>query len=173
MPSVRFAVDIKEKQQEKDGADSVEFLISANIGEDLKPLSSIASGGELSRIMLSVKSAFAKTDGVRTVVFDEIDTGISGKTSERLGIKLRDLAESGIQIMCITHSPQIASLADTHWLVSKGEEGERTYTSVKVLSFEERVEEIARIMGGITVTDSVRAAARESLESAEKRRKNT
>lgn len=173
MPSVTFVVEFTDIPFCENGADGVEFLISANKGELPRPIARIASGGELSRIMLSVKSAFAKTDGVRTVVFDEIDTGISGKTSERLGIKLRELAESGIQIMCITHSPQIACLADTHWLVSKGEEGERTYTSVKVLSFEERVEEIARIMGGITVTDSVRAAARESLESAEKRRKNT
>ena len=172
MPSVTFVVEFTEIPFCENGADGVEFLISANKGELPRPIARIASGGELSRIMLSVKSAFAKTDGVRTVVFDEIDTGISGKTSERLGMKLRELAESGIQIMCITHSPQIACLADTHWLVSKGVEGDRTYTSVKVLSFEERVDEIARIMGGITVTDSVRAAARESLESAEKRQKH-
>ena len=163
MPAVTFVVEFTDIPFSENGTDGVEFLISANKGELPRPISRIASGGELSRIMLSVKTAFAKADGVGTVVFDEIDSGISGKTSERLGIKLKELSESGIQILCITHSAQIAGLADTHWRVSKGEENGRTYTSVKILTEEERVEEIARIMGGITVTDAVRAAARESL----------
>ena len=163
MPAVTFVVEFTDIPFSENGTDGVEFLISANKGELPRPISRIASGGELSRIMLSVKTAFAKADGVGTVVFDEIDSGISGKTSEKLGIKLKELSENGIQILCITHSAQIAGLADTHWRVSKGEENGRTYTSVKILTEEERVDEIARIMGGITVTDAVRAAARESL----------
>lgn len=163
MPSVTFVTEFTKISPCETGSDMAEFLISANKGEEPRPIARIASGGELSRIMLSVKSAFAEIDGVKTVVFDEIDTGISGKTSEKLGIKLKELNKKGIQVLCVTHSSQIACLADTHLRVSKAVEGDRTYTSVKKLDFDERVEEISRIIGGITVTDSVRQAARESL----------
>ncbi len=168
MPAVTFVTDFKDIAYCEDGADGVEFLISANKGELPRPIARIASGGELSRIMLAIKSAFVETDGVGTVVFDEIDVGISGKTSEMLGKKLRQLAEKGIQILCITHSAQIAGQADTHWRVSKMVKGERTYTHVKVLTEEERVEELARIMGGINVTEAVRRAAREALANGQK-----
>ena len=163
MPSVTFVTEFSRIPFAENGYDSAEFLISANKGEEPRPIARIASGGELSRIMLSVKSAFAEIDGVKTVVFDEIDTGISGKTSEKLGLSLKELNKKGIQVLCVTHSSQIACLADTHLRVSKAVDGDRTYTSVKKLDFEERVEEISRIIGGITVTDSVRQAARESL----------
>jgi DNA repair protein RecN (Recombination protein N) len=166
MPSVTFVTEFANIPFSPSGTDYAEFFISANAGEEPKPISKIASGGELSRIMLSIKSAFAFIDNVKTVVFDEIDTGISGKTSEKLGIKLKKLTEKGIQILCVTHSPQIACLADTHLGVSKFQDGGRTYTAVKTLDFEERIDEIARIMGGINITDSVRAASREALENA-------
>ena len=166
MPSVTFKTEFTDIPFCENGSDGVEFLISANKGELPRPIARIASGGELSRIMLAIKSAFVRSDGVGTVVFDEIDSGISGKTSEMLGKKLKELAQKGIQIMCITHSAQVASQADTHWLVSKGVEGERTYTHVKVLGKEERIDELARIMGGIKVTDAVRSAARETLDSS-------
>lgn len=163
MPAVTFVTSIEKKPFGAGGGDSVEFLVSANAGEDPKPIAKIASGGELSRIMLSIKSAFAEIDGVKTVVFDEIDSGISGKTSEKLGLKLKELSKKGIQILCVTHAVQIACQADGHLLVSKAEEGGRTFTSAKTLSFEERVDEIARIMGGVEVTGSVKAASREYL----------
>lgn len=166
MPSVTFKTEFTDIPFCENGSCGVEFLISANKGELPRPIARIASGGELSRIMLAIKSAFVRSDGVGTVVFDEIDSGISGKTSEMLGKKLKELAQKGIQIMCITHSAQVASQADTHWLVSKGVEGERTYTHVKVLGKEERIDELARIMGGIKVTDAVRSAARETLDSS-------
>ncbi|MDD4125522.1 MAG: DNA repair protein RecN [Eubacteriales bacterium] len=172
MPSVTFATEFGRTPFTPTGTDTAEFLISANAGEEPRSIARIASGGELSRIMLSVKSAFAEIDGVTTVVFDEIDTGISGKTSERIGLKLKKLTEPGIQILCVTHSPQIACLADTHLSVSKAEDGGRTYTSVKELSFEERINEIARIMGGIQVTEAVRAASREALVRAAELKSN-
>lgn len=163
MPSVAFVTEFESVPFSENGEDKVEFLISANKGEEPRPIARIASGGELSRIMLSVKSAFASIDGVKTVVFDEIDTGISGKTSEKLGLKLKKLTKEGVQILCVTHSSQIASLADTHLRVAKSVEGDRTYTKVKALDFDERIEEIARIIGGITVTEAVKNAAREAL----------
>ncbi len=163
MPSVTFVTEFTRIPFAENGYDTAEFLISANKGEEPRPIARIASGGELSRIMLSVKSAFAEIDGVKTVIFDEIDTGISGKTSEKLGLQLKELNKKGIQVLCVTHSSQIACLADTHLRVSKAVDGDRTYTSVKKLDFEERVDEIARIIGGITVTDSVRKASREAL----------
>ncbi len=163
MPSVNFITEFGTIPFSPSGIDTAEFLISANAGEEPRPIARIASGGELSRIMLSVKTAFAAIDGVKTVVFDEIDSGISGKTSEKLGLKLKNLTASGIQILCVTHSPQIACLADTHILVSKKEDGGRTYTTAKSLDFEERVGEVARIMGGIQVTEAVTAASREAL----------
>ncbi len=163
MPSVRFAVDIKEKQQEKDGADSVEFLISANIGEDLKPLSSIASGGELSRIMLAVKNVLPK-NGAGTLVFDEIDTGVSGRAAQKIAVKLKQMSSSG-QVLVVTHLAQIAAKGDVHFVISKESRNERTYTRVTPVTGEDRINELARIMGGDSITPALLQTAREMLDS--------
>ncbi len=150
------------------GCDEVEFLISTNPGEPLKSLSKIASGGELSRVMLALKSVLADSDGVTTIIFDEIDTGVSGKTSQKIGLKLHDLAR-GCQVICITHSAQIAATADTQYKISKRESMGRAETSVRELDPDERVEELSRIMGGLEITDTVRKTAREMLENANKK----
>jgi len=144
------------------GGDDIEFLIATNPGEPTKPLERIASGGELSRIMLALKSVFAKKDGIDTLIFDEIDTGISGRTAEKVGVKLKSIAKD-IQVICVTHSAQIASLADTHFLIEKHEVAGRSATIIKELNKEERIKEIARIMGGITITDSVINTAKEMI----------
>lgn len=164
MPSVRFEARFAEKDFSSDGTDELEFLIAPNKGETPKPMSKIASGGELSRIMLSVKSALAAAGGAGCAVFDEIDTGISGKTSEKIGIKLKKLAQNGSQVICVTHSAQIAALADTHLRVEKHQSENRTFTQVTELDNEGRTLEVARIMGGISLTDSVITAAREAIE---------
>ncbi len=167
MPKVRFEVAVNcEKELNPKGCDKVEFLIATNAGEPLMPMIKIASGGELARIMLSLKSALNDCDGMQTVIFDEIDTGISGKTSRKVGIKLSSIARS-TQVICVTHSAQIASLADTHFYISKSEVDGRVQTSLKVLDGEARTEEIARILGGINITDAQRAAAREMIDNRE------
>ncbi len=164
MPKVRFEVSVSECDEFcANGLDKVEFLIATNAGEPLMPMVKIASGGELSRIMLSLRSVMGDSDGMQTVIFDEIDTGISGKTSRKVGIKLRSIAKSA-QVICVTHSAQIASLADTHFFISKAERDGRVETSVRSLVAEERIEEIARILGGINITEAQRAAAREMIE---------
>ena len=164
MPKVRFEVAVeKSGELGAKGADRVEFLIATNAGEPLMPMIKIASGGELARIMLSLRSVLNDCDGMQTVVFDEIDTGISGKTSRKVGIKLHSIGRSA-QVICVTHSAQIASLADTHFFISKSESDGRVMTSVDVLSDEGRVEEIARILGGIEITEAQRAAAKEMIE---------
>lgn len=165
MPSVRFEACFKEKDFASDGIDELEFLIAPNKGEEPKPMSKIVSGGELSRIMLSIKSALAASGGAGCAVFDEIDTGISGKTSEKIGIKLKKLAQNGSQVICVTHSAQIAALADTHLRVEKLQTDDRTFTRVSALDIEGRTLEVARIMGGISLTDSVISAAREAIEN--------
>ena len=164
MPKVRFAVSIRPTSDfTPSGCDDVEFLIATNPGQELMPMIKIASGGELSRLMLAIKSVLNDRDGVGCVVFDEIDTGISGKTSRKVGIRLRQMAQT-VQVICITHSAQIASLADTHALISKQEVGGRMETEVRVLDDEGRVEEIARILGGIEITAVQRDAAREMID---------
>ena len=164
MPKVRFSIALRESEALRaDGGDTVEFLISANAGEELAPLEKIASGGELSRIMLALKSVLSDKDGVETVIFDEVDAGISGKTSRKVGLKLREIARQ-IQVICVTHSAQIASLADTHFLISKSDETGRTETRIETLDGEGRITEVARILGGIDVTEAQRAAAREMIE---------
>lgn len=168
MPSVRFEACFRKKDFASDGIDELEFLIAPNKGEDPKPMSKIASGGELSRIMLSIKSALAASGGAGCAVFDEIDTGISGKTSEKIGIKLKKLAQNGAQVICVTHSAQIAALADTHLRVEKLQAEDRTFTRVSALDIEGRTLEVARIMGGISLTDSVISAAREAIENGKK-----
>lgn len=166
MEKVRFSVDVRDCEPGPNGKDSVEFMISTNPGEPLKSLSRIASGGELSRVMLAIKSVLADRDNTETLIFDEIDTGISGKTSHKIGVKLRQSARSG-QVFCVTHSPQIAALAENHLFISKSEVNGRTETSVRELTREERVNEIARIMGSDNISDTLLMTAREMIEYGE------
>ncbi len=170
MPKVQFEVALTAAELSETGADAAEFLIATNPGEPLQPLVRIASGGELSRIMLALRSVLDDRDGATTVIFDEIDTGVSGKTSRKIGLKLRETA-SRSQVLCVTHSAQIASLADVHYLITKTERDGRSETDVVELDEESRVEEIARILGGIEVTDLQRTAAREMI--SEYRREQT
>lgn len=164
MPKVRFVVDVKcGESPTPNGFDEVEFLISTNAGNEPMPMIKIASGGELSRIMLAIKTVLLDKDGVDSVIFDEIDTGISGKTSRKVGIKLKEIAKK-IQVLCVTHSAQIASLADGHLLISKRECDGETQTSVRLLDEEGRVNEVARILGGLNITRSQTDAAREMIE---------
>jgi len=164
MPKVRFSVGMKPTADfTAFGRDDVEFLISTNPGEPLLPMIKIASGGELSRIMLSLKSVLNECDGMDCVIFDEIDTGISGKTSRKVGIKLKEIAR-GAQVLCVTHSAQIASLATHHLYIAKSEVEGRMQTALRVLNEQERVEEIARILGGIEISEVQRSAAREMIE---------
>ena len=168
MPKVRFEVSVKSQTKLKhDGADDVEFLIATNAGEPLMPLEKIASGGELSRIMLSLKCVLSDKDGVGTVIYDEVDAGISGKTSRKVGIKLKEISRV-MQIISVTHSAQIASLSDNHYLISKHDVDGRTESNVTLLDENGRVGEIARILGGINVTESQMIAAREMIEEGRK-----
>jgi len=167
MPKVRFEVRFTPCELNETGADDVEFLIATNPGEPVQPLAKIASGGELSRMMLALRSVLDDRDGATTVIFDEIDTGVSGKTSRKIGLKLHETAERA-QVLCVTHSAQIASLADVHYLITKGEKAGRAETEVRELTFEERVEEVARILGGIEVTAAQRDAAREMISEYRK-----
>ena len=164
MPKVRFEIAINQSELCEHGGDDIEFLIATNPGEPLLPLSKIASGGELSRIMLALRSVLNDHDGVDTVIFDEIDTGVSGKTSRKIGIKLKDTAKTGTQVLCVTHSAQIASLADNHYRITKYERDGRAETDVLLLSENERIDEIARILGSIEPTEAQRNAAREMIE---------
>lgn len=168
MPKVKFEVSVKRNSIfGKYGNDEVEFLIATNAGEPLAPMVKIASGGELARIMLSLKNVLNTSDGIDTVIFDEIDTGISGKTSRKVGIKLKEIGKSS-QVICVTHSAQIASLAHTHLYISKkNTEDGRVETEISVLDREGRVAEISRILGGIEVTDTQRSAAREMIAEGE------
>lgn len=163
MPRVQFEIAITPAALGENGADDVEFLIATNAGEPLQPMIRIASGGELSRIMLALRSVLNDRDGAATVIFDEIDTGVSGKTSRKIGIKLHETARD-TQVLCVTHSAQIASLADSHYRISKHERDGRAETEVEELTRDARVEEIARILGGIEITNAQRDAAREMIE---------
>lgn len=163
MPKVSFEISVKPSGSPgRDGYDDVDLMLSANPGDPAKPLAECASGGELSRVMLALKCAIADSDGIPTLIFDEIDTGISGKTSRKIGLKLLE-ASGSAQILCVTHSAQIASLADLHVRITKREVGGRAETSAEPLSPEERIEETARILGGITVTDAQRRAAEDMI----------
>ena len=163
MNRVRFCVKFTPLDEPcSNGVDNVEFLISANAGEELHPLAKVASGGELSRVMLALKCVFSETDGASLMVFDEIDTGISGKTSVKVGKKLRELSEN-YQVMCITHSAQIAALAESHMLISKKESAGRVYCQVDNLDYEGRVTEISRIIGGEVITEATTKTAKELL----------
>jgi len=166
MPKVRFFVDIRKTTGEDKfnsrGTDDVDFTVITNPGEEAQPLHKIASGGELSRIMLALKCAETKKSQQSTVIFDEIDTGVSGGTAERIGIKLESLSEN-IQVICVTHSAQVSAHAHNHYLIEKNEVGGRMESFVRVLDGEERVSELARIIGGINVTEAQFSAARELL----------
>ena len=168
MPKVVFFASIKEsfsggdKILNKDGSDTVEFYISANRGAEPQPLSKIASGGEMSRIMLALKSVIADKDGIPTVIYDEIDAGVSGKTARKIGIKMLGLSRN-TQLFCVTHSAQIASLGDIHFLISKNDVNGATETAVRELDYEGRITELSRILGGIDVTHSQREAAKDML----------
>ena len=166
MPFVRFAVEFAPIDSKpgfrRDGADDVRFLMSANAGEELGRISRIASGGELSRIMLALKNVFAEHDSVQTMVFDEIDTGVSGISAQRVAEKLYTVSQNR-QVMCVTHLPQIAAMADSQYLVSKDEKEGRTYTQITLLDEEGRKKEIARLYGGDHITQTTLAAAAEQL----------
>ena len=165
MGKVRFEISVTPLREfAPNGKDAVSFLVSANPGEPLMPLSRIASGGELSRTMLALKCALADKEKTPTLIFDEIDTGISGKTSHKIGIKLREVASRNTQVICVTHSPQIAATAHTHFFVSKREVDGRTESSIRALEYGERVTEIARIIGGAKITPQAEAAARDLLD---------
>ena len=169
MPKVRFEVQIEPKDTETGmddtGMDHVRFLMSANVGEALKPINKIASGGELSRIMLALKNVLAESDDVSTLVFDEVDTGVSGRAAIKVARKMAQVARQK-QILCVTHLPQIASMADTHFFVEKGERKGRTYTDVRILNRKERMEELARLTGGEQVTPAMLESAGELLDEA-------
>lgn len=167
MPKVIFDVSVVSCGDfTATGRDNVEFMISTNPGEPLMPMAKIASGGELARIMLSLKNVLNECDGIDTVIFDEIDTGISGKTSRKVGIKLKEIGK-GAQVICVTHSAQIASMADNHFHISKRETEGRAETRLTLLDREGREGEIARILGGIEITEAQRAAAREMISDGE------
>lgn len=166
MPSVRFEIQIDKKEPSLDGSDDICFMISANKGEELRQMSKIASGGELSRIMLAVARALECGGADGTLIFDEIDTGISGSTSDKIGMLLSQIAEGG-QVICVTHSAQIASRADRHLLISKRETDGRTSTAIKSLDREGRINELARILGGVNVGRTTISAAEEMLDNAQ------
>ena len=166
MPKVRFEIHVAKNEKNgkfmlsQTGIDDVEFMIATNVGEELSSMNKIASGGELSRIMLAMKSAMSDKNGAGTVIFDEIDTGVSGSTSQKIGIKLHDISKS-TQTICVTHSAQIASLSDVHFFIKKLEIEERAEAHVYKLDDEQRILEIARIIGGIDITQKQIDAARE------------
>lgn len=163
MPDVKFSVDFKTGKYTKHGCDVIEFLISANKGEDVKPLYKIASGGELSRVMLSIKSVLLDRDNVGTMIFDEIDTGISGYTAGKVGVQLKKVSKNN-QVICVTHLAQIAAMADNHLLIEKKQENGRTNTKVQLLAYDDRINEIARIMSGSELTENLYNSAKELLD---------
>ena len=162
MPRVQFQCVFGEQDLTPNGADTVSFFMSANAGEAMKPMSKVASGGELARIMLSLKNVLAEKDQIATLIFDEVDTGVSGRAAQKVAEKLHSLAKFK-QVLCVTHLPQIAALADTHMLISKSERDGRTYTSVAPLDFEGRKRELARIIGGAKITETTLKSAGEML----------
>ena len=167
MGKIRFAVDFAEKPLDSDGMDAVRFLMSANVGEELRPIHKIASGGELARIMLAMKNVLSEQDHVGTMVFDEVDTGVSGRAAQKVAEKMARISRRK-QVLCVTHLPQLAAMADTHFSVEKGERGGRTYTEVRRLDREQRRRELARPPGGSHVSQTMLDGAEELLVQAEK-----
>jgi len=162
MPRAQFVCQFEEQPMAANGLDSVRFLMTANIGEALKPMSKVASGGELARIMLAIKNVLAEQDQVGTLIFDEVDAGVSGRAAQKVAEKLRSVSK-GKQVLCVTHLPQIAAAANNHLLIAKNERNGRTYTQVKSLDLEGRKHEIARIIGGAEITDITLKSAEEML----------
>ena len=170
MPKVRFQAEFAPKAGEwamdETGMDEVQFLMSANVGEALKPIQKVASGGELARIMLALKNVLAEDDGIGSLVFDEVDTGVSGRAAQKVAEKMAQVARHK-QVLCVTHLPQIAAMADTHFCVEKGERSGRTYTQVNRLERQQRRQELARLMGGAAVTEAILGSAQELLDQAD------
>ena len=162
MPRVQFSCEFRELELTANGADAVAFYMSANAGEALKPMSKVASGGELARIMLAMKNVLAEKDQVNTLIFDEVDTGVSGRAAQKVAEKLRAVAQHK-QVLCVTHLPQLAALANTHLLIAKSERDGRTYTTVTPLDLEGRKRELARIIGGTNITETTLKSAEEML----------
>ena len=162
MPRVQFECAFTELELTASGADGVAFYMSANAGEALKPMSKVASGGELARIMLAMKNVLAEKDQVSTLIFDEVDTGVSGRAAQKVAVKLRSVAQHK-QVLCVTHLPQLAALADTHLLIAKEERSGRTYTTVTPLDVDGRKQELARIIGGANITETTLKSAEEML----------
>ncbi len=162
MPKLQFKVDFQKGNLSSNGFDKIEFLISTNPGEPPKPLAKIASGGELSRIMLAIKNILSYNDTIGTLIFDEIDVGVSGRASQKIGLKLKAVSKN-TQVICVTHSAQIASNANEHFLIEKDITSDKTYTKVTPLDFESRKRELARIMGGLEITDTLLKSAEELL----------
>ena len=162
MPKVRFLCEFTETELGPSGMDGLRFLMSANLGEALKPLAKVASGGELARIMLAMKNVMAEHDSVATLIFDEVDAGVSGRAAQKVAVKLRQVG-SGRQVLCVTHLPQIAALAEHHLLISKSERQGRTYTEVTALDRQGRVRELARMIGGAVITETTLRSAEEML----------
>ena len=164
MPKVQFSCEFTPTQLMANGADAVAFYMSANAGEALKPLNKVASGGELARIMLAMKNVLAEQDMVSTLIFDEVDTGVSGRAAQKVAEKLRSVAKTK-QVLCVTHLPQLAALATSHLLIAKEERGGRTYTTVTPLDIEGRKRELARIIGGANITETTLKSAEEMLNA--------
>ena len=171
MPKVQFKISILKSEKEGKpvlsslGYDDVEFLIATNPGESLSSMNKIASGGELARIMLALKSALTDKNGAQTVIFDEIDVGVSGSTSQKIGIKLYRISES-TQVICVTHSAQIAAFASNHYLIKKHEIDGRAETKINLLNEQEKIDELARIIGGTSLTENQYAAAKELIDES-------
>ena len=169
MPKVRFAICFEEKKPDATGIDEVRFLMSANVGEELRPINRVASGGELARIMLALKNVLAENEEIGTLVFDEVDTGVSGRAAQKVAEKLAQVSRKK-QVLCVTHLPQLAAMADTHFSVEKGERDGRTFTRVEELDRQRRKEELARLTGGANITQAMLAGAEELIAAAEQYR---
>lgn len=171
MGKIRFAVDFAEKEPDATGTDQIRFLMSANVGEELRPINRIASGGELARIMLAMKNVLSEQDHVGTLVFDEVDTGVSGRAAQKVAEKMARISRKK-QVLCVTHLPQLAAMADTQFSVEKGEEGGRTFTHVCLLDRAQRRQELARLTGGARLTEAMLSGAEELLAGAEEFKKS-
>ena len=166
MPKVRFSICFEEKEPDATGIDAVRFLMSANVGEELRAINRVASGGELARIMLALKNVLAENEEIGTLVFDEVDTGVSGRAAQKVAEKLAQVSRKK-QVLCVTHLPQLAAMADTHFSVEKGERDGRTFTRVEELDRRRRREELARLTGGANITEAMLAGAEELITAAE------
>lgn len=170
MGKIRFAICFTEQALAENGADQVRFLMSANVGEELRPIHKIASGGELARIMLAMKNVLSEQDQVGTMVFDELDTGVSGRAAQKVAEKMARISRTK-QVLCVTHLPQLAAMADTHFSVEKGEQDGRTFTRVVQLDRAQRQHELARLTGGASISATMLESAGELLDQADKFKK--